>query len=498
MKQIIALLCLTLTALLPGCGSSGKPADQTAPPKLVIFCGGGIRPPMEELKVAFEKEYSCKLEVNYAGSGTLLGKLMTGSKADIYIPGDISFIEKARGKNLITNHKVTAWLAPVLAVAVGNPKDIKGLKDLAREELKVGLGRPEVCAVGNVARDLLTAAGLSARIKPDFEGLTVNALANQLKLKALDAAIIWDATARQYPDSLEIVKIKDADFHAVPFAVSSLKGASNADLAAKFIDFAAGSQGAAIFRKNHYQVPGKNMRVSCGGSMRLATEELIKLFESKTGSKVLADYGGSGTILLQLQESKEGDIYICHDPYAYECQKRKLYTKGHTIAYLDICLAVKKGNPKNIKGLKDLLRKDINAGLSHRKYSTRGKILWEILKKNNMAEAIEKRQFFEDRKHSLVNQLLVGTVDVVTLWDAPARFMKEVEAIPIAKEHKIDSITSATTGVTFDTRKIKVSVVRLSISKEPLLAAQFARVCTSPAGRKILAKHKFNLPEAGK
>ena len=152
--------------------------------------------------------------------------------------------------------------------------------------------------------------------------------------------------------------------------MGTLKRSKNKELATAFTAFAAGEVGAKCFREEHYQVVGKKLRVGSGSSMRPPVEELAKLFERQTGCEVLRDYGGSGTVLLQIQESKEGDIYICHDPFAYTCDDRKLSTRWHTMAYLHPTLAVLKGNPKGVKGLKDLLRTDLQLGLPHRDRST--------------------------------------------------------------------------------------------------------------------------------
>ena len=461
--------------------------------ELTVFCGAGIRPPMEVIRRKFEAENGCTVKVNYAGSGTALGSLQAGVEADLFVPGDIWWVHKAERMGLVDSYRVAAWFVPVIAVQKGNLKKIEKLADLAREDVRVGLGNRDACAVGNVARDVLAAAGLEGKVEPEYEALTVNRLANQVKIRALDAAIVWDAVAKQYPEDIEIVSIADADFHAVPFALGLLKG-GNRELAERFAGFASGEEGAKIFRENGYQVPGPKLRVGCGGSMRPPVEELARRFERETGREVLTNYGSSGTVLLQIEESKEGDVYICHDPYAYKCDERKLSTKWHTVAYIEPALAVQKGNPKKVKGLKDLLRPDLKLGLSHRKYSSRGQILWEILRKNGMAEAMEKRRAFEDRTHSLVNQLKLGAVDVATLWDAPSRAMAEIDVVPIEEEYKVDAVTSATSGKTYSVKRVKVTVVRLSLSAEPLLAAQFARLCVSKAGREVLKRHCFQVP----
>ena len=70
-----------------------------------------------------------------------------------------------------------------------------------------------------------------------------------------------------------------------------------------------------------------------------------------------------------------------------------------------------------------------------------------------------------------------------------------LEAIPIEDKYKVDAVTSPTSGRTFSMEHVKVTVVRLTLSKEPLLAAQFARLCASDAGRAILRKHCYMLPD---
>ena len=480
-------------AALCGCEEKGAVGPDGSKAELHVLCGAGIRPAMEPIKAAFEKEYRCTVRVNYEGSGTLFGSLQAGVEADLYLPGDIWYIHKAG--DLVESYTTVAWFVPVIAVQKGNLKGIRLLEHLARKDVTVGLGRPDACAIGNVSKDLLAAAGLTEKVKATFEALTVNRLANQVKLKALDATIVWDAVAKQYPEDIDIVPLEDGNFHAVALAMGVLEQSKNKELAQKFAAFAASEAGAKHFRDNHYQVPGKKLRVGCGSSFRPPVEDLAKLFRQQTGCEVLRDYGDSGSVLLQIQESKEGDIYICHDPFAYTCDDRGISERWHTIAFLHPTLAVLKGNPKSVKGFRDLLREDLKLGLPHRDRSTRGKILWKMLEKEGVAAAMRKRRFYESRTHDLINQLKLGTVDIAVLWDAPVKAMPEFEAVPIEDRYKVDAVTSPTSGRTYSMEHVKVTVVRLNFSNEPLLAAQFARLCLSDAGRAILDKQCFMLPD---
>jgi len=489
----LGMLCAFAFVAAAGC-PRGAPTTAPADARtLTVFCGAGIRPPMEDIRTRFETKHNCTLRINYEGSGTSLAKLQAGMPADLYIPGDVWWVKKAQGRGLIDTHKVAAWFVPVIAVQKGNPKGITGLADLARTDVKVGLGKAEACAVGGVARDVLAAGGLTGRVTPDFEAVTVNRLANHVKLKALDAAIIWDAVARQYPDDIDIVTFPDGDFHAVPFAVGVLKRTRNRDLAVAFADFAASDAGAEVFRAHHYRVPGTVLEVGSGGSMRPPVNELARLFERETGRTVQTSFAGSGELLIQMQESRRGDIYVCHDPYARITERKKMARRWHTVGYLHPTIAVAKSNPKNVRGLKDLLRPDLRVGVPHRRFSSCGQIIWATFKQHGMYEQMDARKPYENRSSGdLANQMKLGTLDVVVMWDALARRLPDVlELVPIEKEYQIDGVTSATTGQTYPVKNVKVTVVELTFSKEPLLAAQFARFATTKTAQAVWIRHGF-------
>ena len=90
--RILTLLCAALCAAGVSCDSKGPAAAK--PQTLVVFCGAGIRPAMEQVKAAFEQQHEgVTVSVNYAGSGTLLGQLEAGGPADVYVPGDVWWIK---------------------------------------------------------------------------------------------------------------------------------------------------------------------------------------------------------------------------------------------------------------------------------------------------------------------------------------------------------------------------------------------------------------------
>jgi len=239
---IVGMLC---AASLLGCGRAEKPP-------FIVYCGAGLRPPVAEIIDTFEKLENVNVEPIYTGSGLLLAQITLGRKGDIYIPGDQFFMKQAEDKGFITRQVNAAWWIPVIGVQKGNPKKIAGLADLAREDLKVGLGEAKSCAIGRSSAVMLERAGLADKVKPHVTTATVNELGNYLKLGTLDAAIIWDAVAKFYPQEVDAIPIDPAVREVCSVPVGVLKFTSHPALADAFLEFIAGDEGKAIFRKHGY------------------------------------------------------------------------------------------------------------------------------------------------------------------------------------------------------------------------------------------------------
>ncbi|MFC1738451.1 substrate-binding domain-containing protein [Planctomycetota bacterium] len=97
-----------------------------------------------------------------------------------------------------------------------------------------------------------------------------------------------------------------------------------------------------------------------GGTMTPVLTELAKMYQQKTGQAVEINSAGSGELLAHIDLHKRGDVYVSHDPFLdILMQKFKMGIDGWLLAELTPVIAVSKGNPKNIQGLKDLTRDDV-------------------------------------------------------------------------------------------------------------------------------------------
>ena len=220
--------------------------------RVVLYGAAVLRAPLEELAHSYEERYGTRIEARFGGSGAMLALLESGGDGDLFLPADDSYVELARSKHLSAEVLPLASLRAVIGVAPGNPLHISTLDDLSRPGLRLGIGDPR-CAVGLVVRELLGEAGRWAPIASarTVEHPTVNQLGTDLALGALDAALIWDATARQYGLDLVAVPL----FEAAPrrIEVALLRRAPHRQAALRFARFLTSTEAHAILARHGFQ-----------------------------------------------------------------------------------------------------------------------------------------------------------------------------------------------------------------------------------------------------
>jgi len=254
LKYHIPLIILNATILIIFVSSIMQGCSGTDKKTLTLFCGGGIRPPIDEIIELFQKETGVEVEPTYAGSGVLLTQIQLTQKGDLYMPGDEMFILRAEEKDYIDEKRYAAYFVPVIIVQKGNSKGITSLEDMGKHGVRIGVGNPEACAIGEITKSILEKNKLAAQVEENMIHTTVTVidLANAIKLKTIDAAIVWDATAKLYTDDVEVVPIPQEKNVIARIPIGILSFSKNKKLARKFIDFIASDLGRRIFEKHGY------------------------------------------------------------------------------------------------------------------------------------------------------------------------------------------------------------------------------------------------------
>ena len=236
-----------------------RPARQTKTSaeriEMRVYCGAGVRPPVERIAKNFMQTHpNVQILFSYAGSGCLLASLVFSQRGDLYLPGETFYLNQARDRGFLTESQHAAYFVPVILVPKGNPKGVKGLEDLLRADIRPAIGEPDSCAVGHVTRIIYQRAGLWEKLdaRKPRDALEVPELGYWVSIGTVDAAIVWQAQARQFDEKCDSVPIPANLYDPVDISVGLLKFSKHPDLAREFMRSIASPEGQAIFKEEGY------------------------------------------------------------------------------------------------------------------------------------------------------------------------------------------------------------------------------------------------------
>jgi len=222
----------------------------------------------------------------------------------------------------------------------------------------------------------------------------------------------------------------------------------------------------------------------CGITMVRPMLKISKIIEKKYDIKIKIIQGGSGDLYDSLSISKKGDLYLPgSDSYLKKHEKEGFFGYRKYVGYNQIAIFVRKGNPKNIKTLKDFLRKDVRVVLGNPESGSIGKAGEKVLKKfggDKFADKIEDLVvMYATDSRDLNNLLKKGEVDAGLSWKATSFFPENKEFISVIEIPEKYS------------PKKKLILTQLKFSKYPDIARAFIDYASSEKGKKIMKEYGF-------
>lgn len=431
----VLLFCALVAALL------WQPASVVSKTPLIMYCAAGIKAPVEAAAKAYEAEFGVPIQLQYGGSQTLLANIEISRRGDLYLPADNSYLELARQKNLTAESIPLAQMRVVLAVKQGNPKNIGGLADLLSPNVKLAQANPDAAATGKVTRETLQKIGRWDQIEKHttvFKG-TVNDAAADVKLGAVDAAFIWDALLKQYPE-LERVNVPEFENARASMSVAVLKSSADPAAALRFARYlGARDKGLKEFERHGFTpvegdawAESPELRLMAGAMLRPALEATIADFELREGCRVTRVYNGCGILVAQMRAGQRPDAYFACDK-SFMTLVGDLFLDASDISTNQLVIMVQKGNPRGIHALKDLAQPGLKIGLGHEKQCALGALTKTTLEIGGAYGAVMKNVAVQSPTGDLlVNQLRTGSLDAVIAYVSNAASAKdELECIPI-------------------------------------------------------------------
>jgi len=218
--------------------------------------------------------------------------------------------------------------------------------------------------------------------------------------------------------------------------------------------------------------------VMCGSSFVPPNEQLCSEFTAETGIKVITTSAGSEDFLPLIKTAQKGDVLISHDPFLDYVSEAKALGDHVHVGFVAPVVAVQKGNPKGIRSIEDMTREGIRVALSDPKYSTCGEMVFALMEKKGIKDAMLRNVGTRLTKGhgGLGTFLKTQAVDAVIMWNGVANtFADSLEIVPTPYE--------------YDT-EIRVHIMGLSYSSQPEELKQFIEFARR-RGKAIFEAHGY-------
>lgn len=224
---------------------------------------------------------------------------------------------------------------------------------------------------------------------------------------------------------------------------------------------------------------GQTLVMHCAAGIRVPVEEVAAEYEEKYGVHIELQYGGSNTLLNQIQVNQHGtsDLYLAADDfYTDKAHEEGLAEERLSIAYMRPVIAVAKDNPKNIQSIRDLLKKDVRVSMGSPDQAAVGRAVRKRLKPHPVDDSdlwteLEKHVtdvgVFKPTVNDVANDVVIGTADAGIVWDSTVAMPKYAEKLTGVPVDELDGDPNL------------ISICVLTSSTQPAAALKFARYLTA-------------------
>jgi molybdate transport system substrate-binding protein len=254
-------------------------------------------------------------------------------------------------------------------------------------------------------------------------------------------------------------------------------------IAALVLSVLAGCQNSSATTTNKL----KELSVFAGSASKPPLDEAAAAFEKKTGVKIYLTYGGSGTVLSQMELAKTGDVYIPGSPdYLIKAEKKQITDPATTkiLAYLIPAICVQPGNPQNIRSLTDLAKPGLKVGIGNPDSVCVGLYAVEIMDSNKLLKSIFPNIVTQATSCDATATLIsLKSVDTVIGWSVFQDWNPQHIERVYLKPEQLPRLAYIPAAVS-------------TFSKDKALSAQFIDFLVSPTGQDIFKKWGYNVTEA--
>jgi molybdate transport system substrate-binding protein len=244
-KTAVSLLVAAALALT-ACGDD----DDT----VTVLAAASLTDAFITLGRTFEEDHpGTRVDLSFGPSSRLATSIVEGAPADVFASASPTAMADVVDADAVDGTPAD-FAANVLSLVVpaGNPGEVRGLEDLARDELLVGLCAPDV-PCGEVAARLLEDAGVTPAT--DTEEADARALLTKVSEGELDVGLVYVTDVRAAGDDVEGIPLPDGAPANTRYPIAVLEDAAEAELARDFVALVEGAEGQRVLRDLGFRAP---------------------------------------------------------------------------------------------------------------------------------------------------------------------------------------------------------------------------------------------------
>ena len=254
-------------------------------------------------------------------------------------------------------------------------------------------------------------------------------------------------------------------------------------LAAILLLLAALLAGVAIYQ--HRSAPradAPTLTVYCAANLKKPVEMIATNYRAETGIEVRLQFGGTGTLLSNLRVAQQGDIFITADHAGIEdAKKYSLLGEVLPLVTQRPVVAVRAGNPLQIKTWADLRRSDVRLALANPEAAAIGRVVKKL--RGADYEALAKSATVQKPTVTeIASDVSLGAVDAAIVWDSTVPQFPQLVAVELPEIS--GHIETASAGI-------------LVFTKQPTAALRFARYLSAPEKGGAIFKASGFTPAGG-
>lgn len=241
-------------------------------PQLVVFFAGNQFMCIDDLLASFKKEYPQYhrifaetlppgiLAKQIAGGSLTVGNMRVTLKPDVYTAGKSRILKMT---DYFSDTAAYAYNKLAIMVSKGNPKKVKGLKDLGRKDIRVSMPNPAWEGIGKRIEEAYVKAGgenlkkiiMEKKVADSTTYLTqIHHRQSPMRISyhQSDAAPVWFSEVyyqQMINHPVEMASIPENENITATYMAGLMKNAPHAQAAKDFINFLVSPTAKAVYRK---------------------------------------------------------------------------------------------------------------------------------------------------------------------------------------------------------------------------------------------------------